>query len=134
MVEIKEPMKITIEVIDHHEQRYPTVGDWVLNTDKQEFLIYVSNLGNWRMNFLIAFHEMVEAALCMDRGITVEDVDKFDQEFERNRDVDNLSEPGDAPDAPYYKEHFFATSLERLLAAELDVDWVEYENEINKLD
>lgn len=37
------------------------------------------------------------------------------------------------PNAPYRKEHFFATSLERLFSAELDVDWQEYERFVDAL-
>ena len=35
--------------------------------------------------------------------------------------------------APYRKEHFFATNLERLLAAELKVDWFEYDRYVDAL-
>jgi hypothetical protein len=127
-------MDININVIPHHDQRYDTCGDWILDTANHKLEIKISAIDNWRMEFLVAFHEMIEAVLCFDRGIDMQAVDKFDMEFERNRDVGDNSEPGDADDAPYYKEHFFATSLERLMAAELDVDWEEYEDKINKLE
>jgi hypothetical protein len=42
-------------------------------------------------------------------------------------------EPGDDRHCPIRKEHFFATSLERLLCAELDIDWFEYEKQIEGL-
>lgn len=127
-------MKITIEVIDHHDQRYDTVGDWVLNPEKEELQIWVSNLGNWKYNFMIGFHEMVEAMLCFDRNISTEEVDKFDMDYEKKRDVGDTSEPGDDPDAPYYDEHFFATSLERLLCRELGMYWNDYEQKVNDLE
>lgn len=126
-------MKITVETIPHHEQRYDTCGDWVLDNDKKAMIVHVSELGNWRYEFLVALHEMIEAMLCFDRGITAEEVDKFDQGYEEARDVDDTSEAGDDPLAPYRDEHFFATSLERLMASELGVDWLAYEDEINKL-
>lgn len=127
-------MEITVEVIDHHEQRYDTCGDWELDVPNKKLRIRVSNLGNWRYNFLVAFHEMIEAILCMDRNITTEMVDQFDIDYEAKRSLEDESEPGDHPDAPYRKEHFFATSLERLMAGELKVDWAKYENEINNLE
>ena len=49
------------------------------------------------------------------------------------RDI-QTAEPGDSPDAPYHKEHVFATKIERLLAKEFDVDWREYEAAINSLE
>lgn len=127
-------MRIVLEVIPHHDQRYPTVGDWQLDPANQQLKIKVSELDNWRYEFLVQFHELIEATLCLDREITAEAVDKFDMEFEAKRSLDDDSEPGDHPDAPYRKEHFFATTLERLMAAELDVDWAEYEKVINALD
>jgi hypothetical protein len=127
-------LKITIEVIEHHEQRYDTCGDWELDVPNKILNVKVSDLGNWRYNFLVGFHEMIEAALCMEREITTAQVDAFDMQYEEGRDYLDNSEPGDHPDAPYRKEHFFATSLERLMAAELDVDWFKYEEEINKLE
>lgn len=42
-------------------------------------------------------------------------------------------EPDDQRSAPDCREHFFATNLERLLAAELDVDWFQYDEYVNGL-
>lgn len=127
-------MKITIEVIEHQKQRYNTCGDWQVDLEKKEFKILVSNLGDWHYNFLVAFHELVEAVLCFDRGITTEEVDKFDKEFEAKRDIGDTDEPGDNPEAPYWDEHFFATSLERLMCREMELDWQDYEEAINNLE
>jgi len=46
--------------------------------------------------------------------------------YERNRREGDLGEPGDDPRAPYYREHQFASGMERLMAAELGVDWQQY--------
>jgi hypothetical protein len=127
-------VKIIIDIVDHKEQRYETVGDWQLMPDG--ILITVSKLGNIYKEVCIAIHELVEAVLCMHRGISQWDVDKFDKSFEEMRVKGSLhytGEPGDAVDAPYKKEHFFATTLERLLVAELGIDWTEYERQINSL-
>ena len=40
---------------------------------------------------------------------------------------------GDNVNAPYRKEHFFATNLERLFASELGVDWFEYDRYVDAL-
>jgi hypothetical protein len=60
-------------------------------------------------------------------------VDVFDMAYEKTRPDGDDSEPGDSPDAPYRNEHFFATSIERLIAAEFGVDWMLYESHINEL-
>ena len=72
----------------------------------------------------------------MKRNISEKSVTDFDTAFElrRNQKLESLeAEPGDSPLAPYRKEHFFATSVERLTAAELEIDWTEYENQIYSL-
>jgi hypothetical protein len=126
-------MKIVIETIPHHEQRYETVGDWVVDRDTKTFTIRVSELDNWKYELLVGLHELIEVALCVDRGISSELVDQFDFAYESARSVDDNSEPGDATGCPYGREHYFATNLERLMAAELKVDWNDYDEELSHL-
>ena len=119
-------MNITIKTIPHKEQRYDTVGDWQF-TEAGDLAITVSAMGDWRYEALVAFHELAEAVLCKARGITAEQVDAFDKWHAGNID---LGEPGDHPDAPYHKEHFFATTVERMLAAEFGFDWHTYDEAV----
>lgn len=126
-------MKITIQTIPHSEQRYPTVGDWIWNADQTELMIKVSELSDWRHVALVAVHELVEVILCKDAGITQEQVDRFDIDFESKREEGNNDEPGDDPKAPYQREHGFATAVERMMAAEMLVNWKEYEEALNSL-
>jgi hypothetical protein len=124
-------MRIVIETIPHSKQRYETVGDW--QWTPKGLRITVSAMGDWKKEFLVAFHELAEVMLCKDRDILQSVVDQFDMAFEANRVAGNEDEPGDDPEAPYRKEHFFATTVERLMAAELGVDWKEYEDTVEAL-
>ncbi len=124
-------LNIEIKTIPNDEQRYPTVGDWLWENDK--LTIYVSDMGNWKYEALVGIHELCEVLLCKDRGVTQQSVDAFDKAFETNREEGDLSEPGDAASAPYKNEHFFATSVERLVARELNVDWAIYDNVVTNL-
>ena len=126
-------MKITIETIPHKDQDYDTVGCWKFDAADGDLHILVSALGDWRREALIAFHEIAEALLCRSRHIDTKQVDAFDFAFEAKRAEGDTSEPGDDPACPYRREHFFATTVERLLAAELGVDWAEYERAVNAL-
>jgi hypothetical protein len=83
--------------------------------------------------FLILLHELVEAYLCQRREITEEAVTAFDAEFEANRPPGNEDENGDDPAAPYAKEHFAATNIERIMAGELGVVWSHYTDAIEGL-
>lgn len=118
--------KIIIETIPDKVQRYNTVGDYYFD-EAGNRLIMVSDLANWKYELLIAVHELVEASLCKDRGITDAAIDEFDFAFEEARTVNKkTTEPGDEPDAPYFEEHQFASKVEKMLAAELNVNWDEY--------
>lgn len=146
-------MKVIIETIPHAQQPYDTVGDWRFedgsgNPISQSVAllkasvglgnecvlrIRVSDLKSWKYEMLVAVHELVETLLCMDRGVMVEDVDKFDKAFEKKRKPGDESEPGDDPRAPYVKEHCIATSVERLLCAELGCSWKVYNKKVMSL-
>jgi hypothetical protein len=122
-------LKITLRSIPHKEQRYKTVGDW-FESEAHEVEIRSSQLSDWRREFLILVHELVEWGLCKTDGILQEAVDEFDKKHE---DEQQEIELGDLKDAPYRKQHGLATSVERMLAAEMGVVWSEYEEELAKL-
>ena len=124
-------MKVTIEVIPNENQRYPTVGDW--QWDGDNLTISVSAIGDWRYEMLVAFHELAECLICNHRGISQESVDEFDKRYEAARLEGDVSEPGDSIAAPYYREHQFATCVERLLALELGVEWNKYDEVVSGL-
>lgn len=128
-------MKIEIETIPHQEHRYTTVGDWYYKRDGT-LIINVSNMGDWRHEALVAVHELVEVLICKHRGISTEEVDFFDKQFEEQRKSglhSESAEPGDDAAAPYNREHCIATGIERVLAAALDVGWNSYANEVESL-
>lgn len=124
-------LNIRIETIPHEKQQYETVGNWFWDVDT--LVIHISNMKNWKYELLVAIHEITETALCRDRNISEDSVTDFDLEFEARRQEGNTDEPGDDPNSPYRKEHLFATNIERLLAAELKVEWDKYEKTINSL-
>ena len=126
-------MIIDVKVIPHNQQRYETVGDWYFNKDNNRLTIRVSAMRNKKYEFLVAMHEQIEAMLCIERGICEKEITLFDMKFEADRQPGDTSEPGDSPLAPYRREHFFATSLERLMAAELEVDWSKYDEAVYSL-
>lgn len=118
--------------VPHNEHVYPTVGDWRTVTrlagavPKEVLVISVSAMESADYEFLVGVHELVEAWLCRKRGITAQQVDDFDMTH-----LDE--EPGDNPEAPYYKEHQFASKIERMIADELDVDWQAYEKHLSEV-
>ena len=151
--------KFLLQTIPHKLQRYDTVGDWIPGSPAK---ITVSQMGNDDYEFLVMVHELVEFYLCQKRGIGDKEVSAFDIKFEKNRakeirearkrhrrspsylhwkhgflkrtiDAINSKEPGDDPKAPYFKEHQFATMIEKALCRELKVDWRKYDKTIMSL-
>lgn len=112
-------MRIVIETRPYHEQRYDTNGDWYYVGGTLHIGV-AEEVEGYNEQFLIAFHELVEAWLCRERGIRQGDVDIFDM---ANSDLASTLgvEVGDLRDAPYAKEHRFAMMLEHLMAHELGV-------------
>lgn len=134
-------MQITIITVPHEQQRYPTCGDWQWRAE-DDLIIRVSEMGDWRYAALVGLHEAIEAVLCQHRGISEDAVTAFDLANQARiesdtippvNDLDGYAEPGDDPIAPYHREHFFATTVERLMAAELGVDWAAYEKAVEAL-
>jgi hypothetical protein len=125
-------VNIKIDIIDHKKQRYDTVGDWYYDANGT-LHIHVSKLADGRHEHLVAIHELVEALLCEEAGVDEEDVTAFDLVYEANRKAGDTSEPGDSVAAPYYKQHQIATGMEKILAAQMHVDWNSYERDINQL-
>ena len=119
-------MKIIIETVPHRKQRYATAGDWVIGPDGN-ISIQISELGDWRFEAAVAAHELVEVLLCRNDDVTQERVDHFDIGFRGD------GEPGDAHDAPYARQHCFATAVERILIAAFGLSWAEYERVVEAL-
>ncbi len=125
-----------VHVIPHREQRYPTVGDYWWDEAAECWQISISQMPDPRWERLILIHELVELSMCVESGVSESDIDRFDFEFEAEIKAgtrDPLSEPGDDPRAPYYKEHQAATQVERAHAEMLGVNWEEYDGCIRRM-
>lgn len=118
-------MIISIVTAPYPEMRYETAGDWQFHG--RNLHITVAELGDWKMEACVAFHELAEALICKYLGITEEAVDQFDFHFKGD------GEPGDDPSCPYRIPHRIASAVEFALALALDVNWKEYEERLEKL-
>lgn len=119
-------MKIRIESIPHQKQRYNTCGDWY--EDLEGTQLRVSELSSVDREALLALHELVECLLCRKAGIPESAVDEFDKGIGAE-----LDDPGADARAPYHRQHMIALGIEMLMAQLLDVDWTDYERELEQL-
>lgn len=150
---------IDARTIPHSEQRYPTVGDWWVNTDnltgKTTLYVRASDTGDWRANQSIIIHEIVEAVACIENGVEPESLDRFDTAYEMVREdaktwvdaeaklkkefgghceITEDSEPGEDLHAPYRHQHAIATQVEWIVSEAMHLPWKVYEEEIAALD
>ena len=124
-------MRIVIETVDHKDQQYDAVGNWFSVAEpfnqclqrEETLTIRVSRMCDWRSEALVAVHELVEALLCRQVGITAEQVDAWDMGPGKDH-----AEPGDCPAAPYHHQHQAAETVERLMAMWLRLAWPLHEN------
>ena len=104
------------------EMRYPTSGDYF---ERDGALVFqIAESGNAVYDRLVLIHEMIEQLLCEKAGISNEQIDEWDMAYKEQ------GEPGDHPKAPYYRQHGIATGIERIIAAELGIDWWDYDSTV----
>lgn len=128
-------MKIIIETVPHERNRNNQVGDYRYMEDGTLY-ITVSDMGNEKYETLVAIHELIEERLTKWNGIKEEDINAYDEYYEKKREMGlvNLeSENGFANDCIYKKEHTIATGIEMTIASVAGVDWLEYEKNVNLL-
>jgi hypothetical protein len=118
--------QIIIDFINHDEQRYNTSGDYFIKNN----ILYIKISKEYNENkrkkiweWLVLIHELVEVLLVIARDISIDEIDRFDMDFEKMK---KESEPGNDKNAPYHNEHTIATKIEMILAKEFKVNWDEY--------
>jgi hypothetical protein len=122
-------MEIKAKSIPGNEQRYETAGDYTFHADNT-VNISVSHMQKVDYEFLVALHEIIESWLVKMRGISEPEIMAFDIAFNESG---KAGEPGDDPEAPYYREHQFATAIEKLMCNEMGIRWCDYDNAVESL-
>lgn len=129
-------MEIHIKTIAHKDQRYETVGDYWYD-DLGILQVRVSGMGDPFYETMVVIHELIEEALTKKRGLSEPEIMDFDIAFEKARALGlktKESEPGFDENAPYLKEHTFATSVEMGMCALSGVSWNEYDRTVNAIE
>jgi hypothetical protein len=129
--------ELAVKLIPHEQQRYNTAGDYFTDQNGVEQFrvslpVDLQDAGDFAEKYahLVMIHEIVERVLTYHAGVSNEAIDAFDIEWTKRNDD---GEPGDEPTAPYYRMHQIASIVERIVAAELGVNWQDYELSLNEL-
>ena len=124
-----------IIVLPLQEQRFTTLGDW-WEDNRGRFTIAITDMGDWRYEFIVLMHELTEWGICQARGVSTKDCDNFDARWEEDIRAGFVSpevEPGCAKRAPYHKGHMWGIRAERFFCWLLGVKWSEYCEECDRL-
>lgn len=70
-------------IIPDRHQRYNTVGAYYRDEEVNR-VFAISDMNNWKYEMLVVVHELIEAALCQDRGVTIVVTDKFKIPYARH--------------------------------------------------
>lgn len=122
----------SVKVMKHGEQRYDTAGDWLWLKGIDWYGITKLPLG-WKAEQALLTHEMIEANLCREAGITEEAVSHFDTVTVFEVDPKNANDPGRSKFAPYHEQHMIATKIEKYIIKTLGLDWKQYDQDYDKL-
>jgi len=79
-------MKIIIETVPHERNRNNQVGDYRYMEDGTLY-ITVSDMGNEKYETLVAIHELIEERLTKWNGIKEEDINAYDEYYEKKREM-----------------------------------------------
>lgn len=121
-------MLLNIKTIPVQDQRVTTLGDWWENADGS-FEIRLTDMGNWRYEFLVLIHELTEWSICQHLGIATKDCDDFDFLFEaeiKRGEQSPEDEAGFDHRCPYGKGHVWGDRMEKLFCFLLGVKWKAY--------
>jgi hypothetical protein len=120
--------EIRFRAVERRKMRYPSAGDYFEDACGVAHIVVVKT-NNWKYQALLFVHELVEYILVKAAEISIDTIDDFDINFEREREmgIHGLhDEPGDALESPYHMQHSIATVVERMLAVILRVHWADY--------
>jgi len=110
-----------------------TGADWWFD-ENGDLQVRVEQLASYGRTMALMLHEIAEAVLCKQHGVSVAAVDKFDLEFEEANPTNHGIEAGDAVGCPYGREHNLATAVERIVAGGLGMgvcdSWSEYDKDL----
>jgi len=127
-------MNIDLKFIPHADHRFTTIGHWYVVDDV--LVIQISKEICFANKVAVIFHELIEAAMCISRGITTEECDAFDEMFEKEYDAGiwpRSVEAGFDMRCPYRRGHIWGSRFERIVIFLLGASWRECNAECDKL-
>lgn len=126
---------IFVRVVKSSEQPFCTIGHWMYDKEGN-LLILITKMKDWRYEFGVFIHEIVEWALCEYKGITVEECDKFDELYEegyRTGKIPVKKEAGYDKHCPYHRGHVWGDRISWVIMVLLGVNWKDYNLDADRI-
>jgi len=110
------------------EQGVSTWGDYFIKDGVLNFQIVEHK--NDIYSRLTLIHELIEQMLLEAKGVNIDDIDKFDFEFEKDPErTSKYFESGDDPNCPYKAEHDYADSVLKEMCTKMNINFEDYIND-----
>ena len=116
---MKHIPKIEINIKSYKDMRYETEGDYYFKGNK--LVLDISKMDNPLTELMIIIHELWEWYRITQKGIKINDIDKFDKTC-------GLEDPGLSLFAPYHIEHLESIELEKLMCKMARIKYSDYYN------
>lgn len=116
-------MTILVRTVPAYQIRNHGAGDWSF-TPNGVLVVEVAEMDK-DSAICVAVHEIVEALLCQKHGVTDEAVTAWDA-------ASPDEEPGEHPQAPYFREHMVALEIEKMLCTAQGHLWDAHEERITR--
>ena len=129
MLELKTRI---LSVVSQDKIRNNGLGDYYEESGVR--YIKTADVGNEVFHVAILLHEVIEELDTRFQGIDEELINKFDEEFEEERELGihgKDDEPGNDPRCIYFEAHQFATRIEKQIIEHFGYTWEQYNKQLS---
>ena len=117
-------LHISIDTIPQKQHEYATYGNYKGHIRRR--FIEVSELNDWRWEFLIALHELIEQNIALALGLSEAEILAWDLAHLESDD------PGSLDGCPYKFMHLYAERAEKDMCRMCNWDYEEYCKALDK--
>jgi len=117
---------------------FTTIGYWSWSEPQNSGTLHIEvvKMSDWRFEFAVWGHEIIEVAYCWLIGTTTEQADDFDAMYEKGYNdgtIPKTKEPGHDRKCPYHWGHMAGVAWEHICIFITFASWSKYLAECDKI-
>ena len=123
-------MIVDVKIVPVAEIPYSnTTGYWTYDEETKHLVLWVAKMSSPIHELAVLYHEWKESTWAIEHGVTQKEGDDFDAAYKGPAEY-----PGQDPKCPYYMGHMIGEAWERFIIAYFGGNWIEYDEETNRLE